>query len=156
MLYCFAWKAEKGIDVNAGDYFSTAILNDEKVLLDTVGRDDFKLNGLILPGKRIAGFGRTKGYSLDTMPAGLGAVEAEPSEMVNLAQEYLSKVTFQINTNIILDQGMLTQYLYLDVIQQDGINLQIPLKRPDVEISWPSRGKYIVTVPIGQSFKLIS
>lgn len=156
MLYNFAWKAEKGIDVNPGDYFSTAILDDEKVLSDTAGRDDFKLNGLILPGKRIAGFGRTKSYSLDTMPAGLGPVEAEPSKMVNLPQEYSSKVTFQIDTNIILDQGMLAQYLYLDVIQKDGANLQIPLSRPDVEISWPSRGHYIVTVPMRQLSKLIS
>jgi len=146
MNYFFSWKAEKGIDVNPGDYFSTAILDDGKVISETVGRDEFKLNGLILPGKRIAGFGRTIIYTLDTMPAGLGILEAEPSDMVNLPENYLSNVTLQIDTNMILDQGTLTQYLCLDVMQCDGASVQIPLCRPDVEISWPSRGKYIVTL----------
>lgn len=146
MNYYFSWKAEQGIDINPGDYFETAILANEKILPETIGRDEYKLNGLLLPGKRVAGFGRTKTYSLENMPAGLGPIEAEPSEIVILEGHELPKVDFQINTNIILDQGMLAQYLYLDVLREDGISTQIPLNRPDVSIIWKSRGNYIVTV----------
>jgi len=148
MNYNFEWKAEKGIDVNPGDYFETAVLLDENILPETVGRDEFRLNGLLLPGKRIAGFGRTKTYSLENMPAGLGAIEAEPSVMVDLPKDHLSKIAFQIATNIILDQGLLTQCLCLNVIQGDGTSVEIPLSRPDVAISWQSRGNYIATVQL--------
>lgn len=148
MDYYFAWKAEKGIDIQPGDYFETAILADGKMLPETVGHDEYKLSGLLLPGKRIAGFGRIKAYSLESMPAGLGAIEAEPSAMTTLQENMLPILSFQIVTNIILDQGLLAQYLSLDVIKPDGTSVQLLLSRPDVAISWQSRGNYIVTVQL--------
>ncbi len=148
MNYYFSWKAEKGIDINPGDYFETAILTDETILPETVGRDEYKLDGLLLPEKRVAGFGRKKTYSLENMPTGLGPIEAEPSELVVLQEDVLPKIAFRIATNVILDQGLLAQYLCLDVIRGDGTSIQIPLSRPDVAISWQARGNYIITAPI--------
>ncbi|WP_371365128.1 hypothetical protein SRRS_00300 [Sporomusa rhizae] len=148
MNYYFSWKAEKGIDVNPGDYFETAIIADEKILPETVGRDEYNLGGMLLPEKRVAGFGRVKTYNLGNLPAGLGPIEAEPSKKVVLQEDILPKVAFRIATNIILDQGLLAQYLCLDVTRDDGTSIQIPLSRPDVAISWQSRGDYIVTAQI--------
>lgn len=142
MEYCFELKAERGLDVNPGDYFEAAILADGNVLAE--GRDEFNLSTLLLPGKRVAGFGRQKSYTLSDLPAGLSPLEAAPSSTVEL--EAAQSLAFRISTNVILDQGLLAQYLALRVARPGSLAHEIPFSRPDVQINWESRGTFLVTV----------
>jgi len=142
--YCFEIKAERGIDINPGDYFETAVLVNGKTLPGTEGRDDFNLNALLLPGKRVAGFGRRRSYALQDLPAGLSALEVAPSEKVHLGNA--EALAFKICTNVILDQGVLAHRLSLGVAKNGGPLREIPLNCPDVKIDWQSRGIFVITV----------
>ncbi len=64
-----AWSAQQEIEVVPNNYFESVILMDNKTYPDTAGCDIFLLAGVILPGKRLAGFGRNKCYQLADMSA---------------------------------------------------------------------------------------
>ncbi|MEN6412774.1 MAG: hypothetical protein ABFC84_08410 [Veillonellales bacterium] len=140
-------KTEHQLEVNNGDYFSVALVNNGQVIPETSGRDQYNLNDFILPGKRIAGFGRTKQYALDDLPAGLGPLEAAESAPLSLEENQLKELTVALETNVILDQGQLAYYLSLAVAADGGMPTEIPLLRPDVAIDWTSRGNYLIKIP---------
>lgn len=137
---------EYGLDIYPGDYFETAIMANKTMLEGSNGRDEYKLQALLLPGKRVAGFGRNKSYKLEDLPAGLSAVEAAPSEQVAADFEHLENLDFKISTNIFLDQGLLAHYLTLNLTKGNGQILEIPLNSPTVKIDWQSRGTYLIKV----------
>ncbi len=146
MGYCFEIRAEHGIDVNPGDYFATAVLKNGVVLENSTGLDEFGFSALLLPGKRVAGFGRNKKYSLADLPAGLSPLEALPSEAVPVSQEQLDSLSFQVSTNVFLDQGLFSHYLALGIVEDGTLVREIPLNAANVKINWQSRGNYIIQV----------
>lgn len=145
MQCIFEWKAQHAIDVTPGDYFSTSLIIDGQVVKEYSGRDEFQMIGMLLPEKRVAGLGREKVYSLADLPAGLSALEADPSQPIQLSEEMLHRLVFQLNTNVFLDQGLLSHYISLGV-KINGSYREIPLQSPAVAVDWQSRGKYLVQV----------
>ncbi|KYZ76573.1 hypothetical protein AXX12_09085 [Anaerosporomusa subterranea] len=145
MQFTFEWKAQHAIDVIPGSYFSTAMIADGTIIDESRGHDEFQLNGMVLPEKRLAGFGREQSYQLDDLPAGLSALEAAASHPVEMSSETAASLAFAVDTNLFLSQGLLSHYLSLGV-QKNGNYREIPLQSPEVEIDWQSRGKYIVSV----------
>jgi hypothetical protein len=146
MNYCVEIKAEQGIDIVPGNYFSTAALADDCIIAGSEGMDEFQLHSILLPGKCAAGLGRKKSYSLDSLPNGLSALEAAPAEnfYLNDTQHLAIKVT----TNIFLDQGLFTHYLTLRVAKNFGPFVDISLLRPDVVIDWIGRGVFIIQLDL--------
>ncbi|SMC92561.1 hypothetical protein [Sporomusa malonica] len=142
MKCCFEWSAQKEIEITPNNYFESIVLAGDAICPDTAGRDEFLLAGVIMPGKRLAGSGRSKCYSLADMS---GAIEAAPSIWVALKND-LSEISFKINTDIILDPGLLASSLSLDIATVSGTATHIPLNRSDVRIDWQSRGTFVVTV----------
>lgn len=145
MKYCFEWDAQKSIDVIPGNYFESIIMTGRDMYIAKAGRDEFQLAGVIMPGRRLAGFGRNRFYYAQNVPAGLEAVEAAPSIWVDIAND-ISALAFKINTDIILDPGLLASCLSLRIEKEDGMMATIALNRPDVRIDWPSRGTFVVTI----------
>ncbi len=144
MNYCLEIKADRGIDVIPGGYFETAILANGTLLPETEGRDEFQLHTLLLPNKRVAGFGRKNTYLLTNLPAGLAALEAAPSESFTL--NGTDNIAVRIKTNILLDQGMLAHYLNLYITKDGRPYREFPLNSPAVEIEWLARGTFIVMI----------
>ena len=144
MQYCFEWVAQQAIDVNPGDYFTSSIVSQNGILNDSEGRDTYQLNGMLLAEKRVAGFGRDKVYSLESLPAGLSALEAAPSTC-HLDPTQVSDIAFKIETNMMLDQGLLSRYISL-MVTNNGERREIPLCSPVVSVDWQSRGVYLVKV----------
>ncbi|SDF55071.1 hypothetical protein [Sporolituus thermophilus] len=144
MQLIFEWVAQHAIDVTPGSFFASAILSDGAVMEESRGRDDFQLHGVLLPRKRVAGFGRQEVYQLDTLPAGLSTLEAVPSQPLQVPDD-LDQLTFEVNTNMFYDQGLFSHYLSLR-ISKDSTYQEIPLSSPVVAVDWPSRGVYRVKV----------
>ena len=142
MKCCIEWNAQKEIEVAPGNYFESIVRAGDVTCPDTTGRDEFLLAGVIMPGKRLAGSGRSQCYSCADIP---GAIEAAPSNWVTLTND-LSEVSFKINTDIILDPGLLAAGLSLDIATASGTAVHIPLNSSDVQIDWQSRGTFVVTV----------
>ncbi|TWH46468.1 MULTISPECIES: hypothetical protein [Sporomusa] len=140
----FDWNTQKEIKVVPGNYFENIALAGDTLCPDTAGRDEFLLAGVIPPAKRLAGSGRSNRYSFADI---LGAIEAAPSIGIILPND-LSEISFLINTDIILDPGLLAASLSLDIATVSGMTTRIPLNRSDVRIDWQSRGTFVVTVPI--------
>jgi len=135
-------ESQKEIVVAANNYFESIILMDNKSCPTTAGCDIFLVAGVIMPGKRLAGFGRNKCYRLEDMS---GTLEAAPSTWL-LMESNTSELSFKINTNIILDPGILASFLYFDITTESETTTHIPLNRPDIQINWQSRGTFVVTV----------
>jgi hypothetical protein len=145
MQFTFDWKTQHAIDVTPGSYFSSAMVAEAVTIESTAGYDAYQLNGMVLPEKRLAGFGRKQCYRLEDMPAGLSAVEAQPSQPIEIPPEMAASLSFEVDTNLFLSQDLLSHYLSLGV-QKNGFYREIPLQSPEVEIDWQSRGKYIISV----------
>ncbi|MDF2874317.1 MAG: hypothetical protein K0R22_1000 [Sporomusa sp.] len=145
MKCCFEWNAQQDIAVTPGNYFESTVLAGDNLYPEATGRDEFQFAGLIKPGKRLAGSGRSKCYSREEMDTGSGVIEAAPSAWVEFKGDP-SKLLFRISTDIILDPGCLAACLSLDIATEGGTAIHIPLNLPDIQIDWQSRGTFIVRV----------
>lgn len=144
MEITFEWKAQHAIDILPGSYFASAMLADGSAIEESRGLDEFQLHGMVLPEKRLAGFGRTQSYRLEDLPAGLSALEASPSEPMELPSE-TNALSFAVDTNLFFGQDLFSHHLSLGVCKE-GLYREIPLQSPDVRIDWQSRGQYIVSI----------
>lgn len=145
MKYYFEWSAQKDIDVRPGNYFESMVMTKENIYMAAAGHDEFQLAGMVMPGKRFAGFGRSRFYQLREGHADAEAIEAAPSAWVDIGDD-ITEMAFKINTDIILDPGLLASCLSLGIAKEGGLVTNIPLNRPDIRIDWQSRGTFIVTV----------
>lgn len=139
------WKAQHALDLTPGSYFSSVLLTAAGIDESTAGRDTFMLNGLILPGKRLSGLGREAKYNLSDFPAGLTALEAKPS--LPIATDTKSTLRFAVDTNILISQDQLSNYLSLEISTDDQVQT-IPLQAANVAIDWQARGKYIINITL--------
>lgn len=145
MQCTFEWKAQHAVDITPGSYFASEVITRNGPLEASRGHDEFDLHAMILPEKRIAGFGRKRSYRLNDLPAGLSALEAAPSQPLDLPDETDGTVSFLLNTNLFLGQDLLSHHLSLGVYKQ-GQYREIPLQSPSVGIDWQARGQYIISV----------
>ena len=145
MQCTFEWKTQHAVDITPGSYFASAVITDGNPLEASRGHDEFELHAMILPEKRIAGFGRERNYRLSDLPAGLSALEAAPSQPLELPDDSGGTVSFALDTNLFLGQDLLSHHLSLGVHKQ-GLYREIPLQSPAVGIDWQARGKYIISV----------
>lgn len=139
------WKAQHAIDILPGSYFSSAMLADGSAIEESRGLDEFQLHGMVLPEKRVAGFGRTQSYRLEDLPAGLAVLEASPSQLIEFPPEAMPHIAFSLDTNVFLSQELLSHNLSLG-IKKDGVYREIPLQSSAASVDWQGRGKYIVTI----------
>lgn len=144
MQCTFEWRAQHAVDITPGSYFASEVITRDGPLEASRGHDEFDLHAMILPEKRIGGFGRERNYRLDDLPAGLSALEAAPSQPIDLPDD-TGTVSFALNTNLFLGQDLLSHNLSLGVHKQ-GQYREIPLQSPAVGIDWQARGKYIISV----------
>lgn len=144
-MHCtFEWKTQHAVDIIPGSYFSSALIGANGTVDASRGHDEFQLNAMILPEKRLAGFGREQSYQLDDLPAGLSALEAAPSQPLELP-EPLGSLAFAVDTNLFPGQDCLSQQISLAIKHRDMYR-EIPLQSPAVAIDWQARGKYIVRI----------
>lgn len=145
MSFMFDIKTEHGVDVTPGDYIEAQIFSNGIPLEGSEGKDEYNLHSIILPGKRIAGFGRSKSYTPHNLPAGLSALEADESG-IKFDKSILEDIAVKMTTNMILDQGLLAHYLNLHIYDDNGYDLEIPLCCPNIKIDWQSRGTFFIKV----------
>ncbi len=134
---------EKPLCVKLDTYFKTVLQVDDKYFAGSEGHDRYSFLCVIGSEKRVAGLGREQAYSLSSMPAGMGAVEARPGKYINLP-EGAKEVVLAIETNLFLDPGILADSLGVRLVNEQGKKFDVPLARPDVSISWEGRGQYLI------------
>lgn len=137
--------AEKPLNIKDGAYFKTALMSGGLIVEGSEGADSFNFPSVVISEKRVAGLGRDFTYTLASFPAGMGAIEARPGAYLNLA-EIPEDIALSIETNVILDQGILTDVLGVRLIGAQGKSVDIPLCRPDVSIWWQGRGKFSIPI----------
>ncbi|MDR3589355.1 MAG: hypothetical protein P4N41_06805 [Negativicutes bacterium] len=140
----FEIRASQKFDVFPGGYFAAALMADQAVLPETAGRDEFDFPATLLPGKRVAGFGRRRTYPPPSSRLDGQSPEAAPS--LPFPWEKSRDLSFRIITNVLLDQGLIARHLTLRVAAHDAPVRDIPLSSPDVRIDWPCRGTFVVDV----------
>lgn len=136
---------EKPLNIKDGAYFKTALMARGRIVEGSEGTDSFGFASVVISEKRVAGLGRDFVYTLASFPAGMGAIEARPGAYLNLA-DIPEDIALDIETNLILDQGILADVLGVRLIGAQGKSVDIPLCRPDVPVLWQGRGKY--TIPL--------
>ena len=137
--------AEKLQNIKYGSYIKTALRTNSSILLGSAGCDRYGFTSIITSSKRVAGLGREFFYDLSSFPAGMGAIEARPGRYLEM-ERIPEDISLEIETNLILDPGMLADSLGLRLVSERGGSFDIPLCRPDIPVYWDSRGKY--TIPL--------
>ncbi|MFO7152493.1 MAG: hypothetical protein DIU66_004520 [Bacillota bacterium] len=133
--------ANRAIFVSDYHEVSLGILLNGSLLDDSLSKDAFNFNGVILGGKRIAGTGREIVYSYRDL---VEIFESKPSRPFSLL--YLDpsdEIKLAIDTNLFLDPGLMAQDLTMKIYLGNKTQ-EIPLNRYDVKIEWPKRGFFLV------------
>lgn len=137
--------SEIPLNIKEDTYFKTALTAGGNILPDSVGSDDYRFQSIILSGKRVAGLGREFTYTLSAFPAGMGPTEGRPGKYIDLVR-VPGDIALSLETNLILDPGILTYSLGIRLVNESGKSYDVPLCRPDVKIRWNGRGSY--TIPL--------
>lgn len=135
--------AGRVMDIKEGAFFRTALVSGGKIMEGSEGFDSFGFASVITSEKRIAGLGREFSYTLDLLPAGMGAVEARPGSYIDIG-EIPEDIALELETNLILDPGVLSWALGIRLAGAGGKSTDIPLGRPDVTVWWEGRGRYAI------------
>lgn len=138
---------EQGVFFDDTSYVEMIFARNGLALEETFGQDRFNFNGMVLPGKRLSGTGRSRRYSMDNLTGGigLGLLEAPPACPVFFGLDMQDDLRLRVKTNLVLDAGVFAK-LFTIGISVDGVKLEIPLARPDVEIEWVGRGEYSIAM----------
>jgi len=134
---------EKSLSVKEEAYFKTALLTGGNVFPGSEGNDRYGFSFIATGAKRVAGLGRDFFYTLTSFPAGLGPIEARPGKYIDLP-EIPEEFSLILETNLILDPGVLSDTLGVRLVNERGKGYDIPLGRPDVPVYWEGRGKFII------------
>ncbi|MFZ5943567.1 MAG: hypothetical protein ACOYVD_05635 [Bacillota bacterium] len=137
---------EKPIFVKEDSYVETSIRSHGFILPDSRGTDHYSHSFTALSGSRIGGIGRNNLYSCKDTPLGLGKTEARPGKYLEINDEHLNDLHLIFETNILLDPGTIKDCLGIRIVSNRGKNYDIPLARPDLEIYWNARGRFVVDI----------
>lgn len=139
--------AETSISVDLTTYFNLGLELNGRAVPASQGSDRWGLNGMILPGKRIAATGRSATYThSDTYTGiGFGPIEAHGATPCPVNLEEGDRLVVIVDNNAVLDPGLFCMDFSFQVVLDGGgprRQLDISLRRPDVTMSWPSRGLF--------------
>jgi hypothetical protein len=139
--------SEHSFIVNAGNYFSFELIINNLPISGSIGEDIYEINGMLVKHKRLSGLGRKKRYTPKILLSGMGAIEGEPSELIDLSHYSPGDtVKLKVKNNIFLDQGNLTYYLGIRLFDNSVNVMDFPLRRPDIPISWFGRGQFYIDI----------
>ena len=139
---------EKPLFVKEDSWFKLSLRTQGLVFEDTKGCDLYNLGSLILSGKRLGGAARSVVYDKMIYPAGFGTGEARPGAYMQVDESSCHGAAIILETNLILDLGLLRDSVGIRLVNEDGKAFDIPLMRPDIEIAWNGRGRFVI--PIGE------
>ncbi|MCR4398167.1 MAG: hypothetical protein NUV93_04310 [Firmicutes bacterium] len=139
--------AETAVTVDDTTYFSLAVELNGRRLPGSEGTDRYRLNGMVLPGKRVAATGRRAEYGTSATPTGVGfgPLEAEPPVPCPLVMGRQDALAIVVENNAVLDPALFClDFSFLVRMEDDATSrvVDIALRRPDVRMSWPSRGLF--------------
>lgn len=140
--------SEKPLFIKENSFFKLGLRTGGLVMDDTIGIDRYKLAYMALTGRRIGGTAREMAYDHSIFPCGLGSGEARPGAYVNIGEDSIRGLAVILETNLILDVGLLRDSVGLRLVNEAGKTYDVPLARPDVEVSWDGRGRYVI--PVGE------
>lgn len=140
--------AEKPLFIKENSFFKLGLRTGGLVLEDTIGVDRYKLALMALSGKRIAGIARETVYNHHIFPYGMAGGEARPGAYVEVDEGGLKNMAVIVETNLVLDVGLARDGLGLRLVNSAGKSYDLPLARPDVEVHWDGRGRYVI--PVGE------
>jgi len=148
--------SEKPLFIKEDSFFKLGIRTRGLVMEETVGTDKYKMACMALTGKRLAGTAREIEYNHSIFPAGMGNGEARPGAFIELGEGNLEGLAVILETNAVLDLGLLRANYGLRLVNAAGKGYDIPLSRPDVEVAWNGRGRYVILVGEFVATKLFS
>lgn len=139
---------EKPVFIKDGAYVNTSLRSHGFIIPESEGKDSYNNNNgvTVLSGKRIGGIGREKVYSITDRPLGLGGLEAKPGKYLELGENELDDIHLIFETNIFLDPGIIRDFLGVRIVNSRGKAYDIPLARPDIEIYWNERGRFVIPI----------
>jgi len=142
--------AQKPLFLKDNDFIRLSLISRGKEIEETVGCDRYVRGTAMLTDKRIAGIGRKHTYDFDSrsVPIGLGTLEAKPGAYIELIGNDLEDIELKIETNAILDPALVCDLWGIRFVNHMGKSYDVPLCRPDIKITWHSRGVY--TIPISE------
>lgn len=140
--------SEKPLFIKENSFFKLGLGTGGLVLEDTIGVDRYNLAREALLGRRIGGSAREVVYDYSMLPSGMGGGEARPGAYVDVGEEDLKNMAVVLETNLILDPARVRDGLGLRLVNEAGKSYDIPLARPDVEVNWEGRGRYVI--PVGE------
>lgn len=138
--------AEKPFFVREGGFFRLGLRTGGLINQDSVGEDRFWLNYMVLSGRRLAGSGRKVEYDYSFFPGGLAGGQARPGAYVLIGDAAGCGLALIIETDLILSDGLLREQLGIRLVNEKGKTFDIPLARPDIEIAWDGRGRYVISL----------
>ncbi|MFZ7101089.1 MAG: hypothetical protein ACOWWO_00325 [Peptococcaceae bacterium] len=139
---------EKPIFIKEYSYIEIGLRSHGFMISESKGNDSYtNSNGFTaLSGSRIAGIGRNNSYSITDRPLGLGALEAKPGKYIELEDGQTDDVHVVFETNILLDPGTIRDCLGIRIVNARGKSFDIPLARPDIEMYWNERGRFVIPI----------
>ena len=138
--------SEKPLFIKENSFFKLGLRTGGLVLEDTIGIDRYKMASMALTGRRLGGTAREMVYDHSIFPSGLGSGEARPGAYVNVGEGSIKGMAVILETNLILDVGLLRDSMGLRLVNEAGKTYDVPLARPDVEVNWDGRGRYVIPV----------
>jgi hypothetical protein len=134
---------EKAIFMAAGDQLRTWLTVDGALVEGSEGLDEYQDTACFLAGRRLAATGRSQHFRIDRFPAGLGPYETEPAQPVSCRLKGGSTIRFEseVSNSILLDPGLYLDYIGVRIIGTGTESQVFPLRRPDIKLDWPERGR---------------
>jgi len=143
--------AETSISVDDTTYFKTGLRLNGLPVPHSEGSDRWNLNGMLLPGKRVAATGRAAEYNYsDTYTGiGFGGIEARRAVPCQLDLGEGDRLVVTVDNNAVLDPGLFCMDFSFAVSFDDPAPrraLDLSLRRPDIRVDWPARGLFEVDI----------
>jgi hypothetical protein len=138
---------EVAVTVARGDFINMRLMVDGNSIQTSLGEDEFAFTTTVLRGKRLAATGRRNRLEMQDQPLGMGPAQVPPALAVEMGEGTRIAVDMEVRNSTLLDMGMLVHCLGLRVVDDQGETLaHFPLARPDVTVSWPRRGRFLVDI----------
>jgi hypothetical protein len=140
-------RSERALSVDDTTYFQMGLEVDGEPIAASLGCDRYLFNGMVLPSKRVAATGRRSEYTMsDTVTGiGLGCIEGKPAIPCALELGSAQRLVVTVENNAVLDPGVFCLEFSLAIIVQGpegSTAFDLSLRRPDIALSWPSRGVF--------------
>ena len=137
---------EKPLFIKDESYVEISLRSHGFIIPESRGSDIYKNGFTALSRSRIASIGRSNSYKTDDRVLGLGTLEARPGKYLELNEGQIDDVYVIFETNILLDPGTIRDMLGIRIVDKWGKAFDIPFARPDIEIYWNERGRFVISI----------